>query len=342
MTTRSNADTPTKATAVPETRSARMRLRFGSEEWLVDASRPTLTFGRTDDNDVVIDSGYVSRRHASVQHRNGKLYLADESTNGTYVVRPGADVLYVHDETAMLEAAGRLELGRRGTGVVEFATEVRGSEREAWSASPAVETATTSAPADNLFRREGDYWTIAHAGNVFRLRDSKGLRFIAQLIRDPGRELHALDLALEGLGAASTGAASGAAEYDLTVSRGESVGPMLDATAKAAYKRRIGELREELATAERLNDTGTAARAREEIDFLGEQLSAAVGLGGRDRETGAHAERARVLVTVRIKSAIKKIEQCDPSLGHHLTTMIKTGRFCSYNPDPRRPLTWTL
>jgi hypothetical protein len=44
-----------------------------------------------------------------------------------------------------------------------------------------------------------------------------------------------------------------------------------------------------------------------------------------------------VLVTVRIKSAIKKIQQCDLSLGHHLASAIKTGRFCS-----RRPIAWTF
>ena len=32
-----------------------------------------------------------------------------------------------------------------------------------------------------VFRREGDFWTIAYEGTLFRLRDIKGLRYIATL-----------------------------------------------------------------------------------------------------------------------------------------------------------------
>lgn len=45
-----------------------------------------------------------------------------------------------------------------------------------------------------LFRREGEFWTAALEGAAFRLRDSKGLHCIAALLREPGRERHALDL----------------------------------------------------------------------------------------------------------------------------------------------------
>src|SRR6266498_2505411 len=45
-----------------------------------------------------------------------------------------------------------------------------------------------------LFRREGEFWTVAFEGTAFRLRDTKGLHHIAALLRAPGRELHVLDL----------------------------------------------------------------------------------------------------------------------------------------------------
>jgi hypothetical protein len=37
-----------------------------------------------------------------------------------------------------------------------------------------------------LLRREGEYWTIAFNGPVFRLRDCKGLTYLAYLLRHPG------------------------------------------------------------------------------------------------------------------------------------------------------------
>ena len=42
--------------------------------------------------------------------------------------------------------------------------------------------------------REGDYWAVRHAGSVARLPDSVGLRYLDLLIRNPGRELAALDI----------------------------------------------------------------------------------------------------------------------------------------------------
>ncbi|MDQ7806444.1 hypothetical protein Q5425_22110 [Amycolatopsis sp. A133] len=43
--------------------------------------------------------------------------------------------------------------------------------------------------------REGDYWTIQHSTDPVRLRDRVGIRYLAQLLAEPGREFHVLDLA---------------------------------------------------------------------------------------------------------------------------------------------------
>jgi hypothetical protein len=59
------------------------------------------------------------------------------------------------------------------------------------------------------------------------------------------------------------------------------------------------DLKTELEEAEEFNDRGRAARAREVIEFITNQLRAAVGLRGRDRKVASHAERARLLVTQR-------------------------------------------
>jgi two-component system cell cycle response regulator len=45
-----------------------------------------VTIGRYRENDIVLDSDSVSRRHARVEHRDARIYLTDlDSTNGTYV-----------------------------------------------------------------------------------------------------------------------------------------------------------------------------------------------------------------------------------------------------------------
>jgi hypothetical protein len=119
-------------------------------------------------------------------------------------------------------------------------------------------------------------------------------------------------------------------------------GAALDAQAKAAYKRRLDELQEDLSEAQRFHDPARVAQAQAEIDFLTEELAAAVGLGGRDRRAASHAERARLNVTKAMKAALSKISDSHPALGHHLATSITTGTFCAYTPDPTQPTAWTL
>jgi hypothetical protein len=45
-----------------------------------------------------------------------------------------------------------------------------------------------------VFRREGDYWSIGFEGHTVRVPDLKGMRYLARLLADPGREFHVLDL----------------------------------------------------------------------------------------------------------------------------------------------------
>ena len=117
-------------------------------------------------------------------------------------------------------------------------------------------------------------------------------------------------------------------------------GALLDATAKAAYRARLDELQGEAEEAERGNDPARAAKVRDERDFLVAELARAVGLGGRDRRAASHAERARLNVTRAIRSAMANLAHADPALGEHLSRTIHTGRYCSYTPDPRAPITW--
>ncbi len=46
-----------------------------------------------------------------------------------------------------------------------------------------------------VFRKEGEYWTVGYGGNSFPLKDTKGLGYIAHLLRHPRIEFHVLDLA---------------------------------------------------------------------------------------------------------------------------------------------------
>jgi len=196
-----------------------------------------------------------------------------------------------------------------------------------------------------VFRREGEYWSIRFERDAFRLKDSKGLRYLAQLLGSPAREFLALELLTAGLGSGSTRDAvrvdRDRRESGLRLSSGKT-GEILDPQAKDAYRRRLEELQDELKEAEGWADSERAARAREEMEFLARELAGAVGLGGRDRRAPSDVERARVNVTKAIKAAEARIGEHSPALARHLAITIRTGTFCSYIPDPRFPPTWQL
>lgn len=195
----------------------------------------------------------------------------------------------------------------------------------------------------NVFHREGQYWTVVYDGSLVRLRDSKGLRHLSRLLANPGREFHVVDLEREHNPAVPAGSGprllSAPAELEERSDLGDA-GELLDDKAKAEYKARLEDLRAELDEAERFNNPVRATSIREEIDFIVSELARAVGLGGRDRRAASHAERARLNVTRAIKAALDNIAKNHPSLGLHLRSTIRTGRYCSYVPDPRAPIMW--
>ena len=211
---------------------------------------------------------------------------------------------------------------------------------------PTAQTDAVAAPdvrGTNVFHRDGDYWTITYDGSLVRLRDSKGLRHLSRLLGNPGREFHALDLAAEQNRDTSPESASGRltgpGELTIRPDLGHA-GELLDAQAKAEYKARLEALQSELDEADSYHDLARATKLREEIDFITDELARAVGLGGRDRKAAAHAERARLNVTRAIKAALDNIARYHPSLGLHLRSTIRTGRYCSYTPDHRTPPIW--
>ena len=206
-----------------------------------------------------------------------------------------------------------------------------------------------------LLRKEGEYWTVGYGGRVFRLKDTKGLAYLAQLLRSPGTDVHALDLVGDTADHSESredeanqfAAALPQSDEELE-SAGIHVGGLgdagevLDEPAKAAYRRRLAELRAEVAEAKRLDQFARAEQAEEEIEALLAELSRAVGLGGRDRRAASAAERTRQSVSRGLKTVMKRIAEQEPTLGALFTRCIKTGTYCSYNPESGFSTTWEV
>ena len=178
--------------------------------------------------------------------------------------------------------------------------------------------------------REGDYWTVTADGGSVRIRDSKGLRYLAALVSEPGRELTPLELvaAVDGVRGQHDSVAG-----DLAVGGLGDAGPVLDREARTAYAGRVAELREEIESAERFNDPERAIRARAELSAVADELASATGRGGRTRRTHSQSERARVNVTRAIRSAIAKVSEHHRTLAEELDAGVRTGGICCYRPS---------
>jgi hypothetical protein len=190
----------------------------------------------------------------------------------------------------------------------------------------ALAWATQAAADDHAARlvREGDAWLVDFAGKSARVRDSKGMRDIAELLAQPGRAVAALDLVAAG---------------SPTVAQSSS-GPTLDARARRQYRRRLAEIEEALDDADRNSAAASSAELAAERDMLAAELAGAYGLGGRARQSGSSGERARTAVTTRVKDALRRLDAIHPEAARHLRRAIKTGTFCVYDPDP--PLVWQV
>lgn len=169
----------------------------------------------------------------------------------------------------------------------------------------------------------GGVWDVSLDGTSVRLKDTKGLRYLAALVERPDEELHVLDLVDRIEGTSEDG-----------IDRRElgDAGPLIDARARAEYRRRIEALRSAADDAIERGNLEAAEQAEAEIEALAGELSRAFGLGGRDRAAASIAERARLNVSRAIRSAIAKLGQAMPEAEAALGPRIRTGLYCAYEP----------
>lgn len=168
----------------------------------------------------------------------------------------------------------------------------------------------------SVFRNENKIWYFAFEGQETTMPELKGFYDIQKLLIAPEKNIHCTEL----MGTEST------MSDDVTI----------DDQAKHAYKKHITELNEELDEARELHDLGRIERIQNELDTLIKHLNQNLGIGNKSRKLNAPSEKARAAVTLRIRTAIKKIESYHSTLSKHLTFSIQTGTYCRYSPEDAR------
>ncbi len=159
--------------------------------------------------------------------------------------------------------------------------------------------------ASHVATIDGGEWELTHPTGTATVRHSAGLDLLVTLLARAGTTLTAVEL-------------GGGVEAGMPTTSTAST--TLDAQARAAYRRRLGEL-------ERRRRSPTAAEA-EEMEALRRELAGGSFLVASDPEL----ERARVRVTKALRRALDAVTRASPGLGEHLADSVTTGRLCAYLP----------
>ena len=96
--------------SLPQSQSI-LTLRHAGREIVMNQSRPAVSLGRDASGDVVIADPKASRNHARIERRRDKFFLADQSTNGTFVTFTGEAELSLRREELMLRGSGIIVFG---------------------------------------------------------------------------------------------------------------------------------------------------------------------------------------------------------------------------------------
>ena len=193
-------------------------------------------------------------------------------------------------------------------------------------------TPARTEPVTATLARDGKWWVASCAGTSVRVQNTKGLRYLAELVAQPGVERHVLDLVDRVEGVSPDGPDRRALG---------DAGAVLDARARAEYRRRIEALRATADDALACGSLDAAEAAQDELDQLLGQLAQAFGLGGRDRRSASAAERARLNVTRALRTAISALVAAVPEAAV-LDRRVRTGLYCAYEPNAADEARWIV
>ena len=194
------------------------------------------------------------------------------------------------------------------------------------------------APQDYVFRQNGVNWELRFGDEEASLPHSKGLPYLAALLRDPGQTFTAFQLR-QAVGEGHPEGAQGKGIEDLNAdSRDLGQSTSLDTLAKV--NRRILEIDQEIEEAEAINDQGQIARLRKEKEDLLGYVQTNTGQGGRPRRVGSPQKTVYDQVHKAISRTLKQVAKTNPQLRNHLEANLQFGGSFTYQPEISPP--WVL
>lgn len=95
----------------PSENDNEMILRYRNHSIKVNNDHRGVSLGREEFCDIVVKSSLASRLHTQIELRLGKFFIADQSTNGTYIRFNDGGTVHIIRQEALLTGNGSISLG---------------------------------------------------------------------------------------------------------------------------------------------------------------------------------------------------------------------------------------
>lgn len=106
------------------TQSKQLFITWNDRTEVLSDTNPVLLAGRCSPCDFIVNKKFVSRKHAQFEHRDGSFYIADYSTNGTYLRWDNGAQAHLVGNEIPLTGNGVISMGRPitndGEGLIQF------------------------------------------------------------------------------------------------------------------------------------------------------------------------------------------------------------------------------
>lgn len=193
----------------------------------------------------------------------------------------------------------------------------------------------------NIFRRNGNSWTVVFGGTMVPMVHRDGLLYVAELLRRPEESATASDLRAckHVLATEPAGRDFDPKEEGLNRGTGDA-GEILDAEAFKEYWNRLAEIGPELDAANKNNDAAEITRLEDERQSIRQQLRDANAPGGKLARLARDSKKDRDAVRNAINRAMKTMKNQHEPLYRHLKRYLRTSPQFVYDPDPK--IEWEL
>jgi len=187
-----------------------------------------------------------------------------------------------------------------------------------------------------IFKLMGEYWEIRFGDDIIRLKDSKGLKYINSLLKNPYQPIRSDSLTAPHVNVTSS------TREDTSNQVKEKEAPRVRYAPDTVYVNMTNKIKElEELLLQLIPGSNEYFLAEKHIKMERKKRSRDFNRAGQERPHDS-GEKARQAVFTAITTAKKRVNKSLPDLFAHLQRYLNTGFECIYDPPPSELKSWHL